>query len=127
MNRLSHCSAVSHVSLLDSEEVEPKCFGGSLADCQVDKYWKDLFRKAEAISAVFAGTVVPSQVRQKEKLCMDAFHIPGVRHCKFVFRAGFILFMFTAIREVLLQVLERLKWANDTLDHVGNPKAVSLT
>ncbi|CAJ1382663.1 unnamed protein product, partial [Effrenium voratum] len=43
---------------------------------QVDKYWKDLFRK----------------VRQKEKLCMDAFHIPGV--------------------------LERLKWANDTLDHV---------
>eukprot|EP00930_Biecheleria_cincta_P008309 TRINITY_DN10972_c0_g3_i1.p1 TRINITY_DN10972_c0_g3~~TRINITY_DN10972_c0_g3_i1.p1 ORF type:complete len:4176 (-),score=874.55 TRINITY_DN10972_c0_g3_i1:69-11708(-) len=43
---------------------------------QVDKYWKDLFRK----------------VRQKDKLCMDAFHIPGI--------------------------LERLKWANDTLDHV---------
>jgi len=43
---------------------------------QVDKFWKDLFRK----------------VRQKDKLCMDAFHIPGI--------------------------LERLKWANDTLDHV---------
>ena len=29
---------------------------------QVDKFWKDLFRK----------------VRQKEKLLMDAFHIPGI-------------------------------------------------
>jgi len=63
-------------NIFSAEDIQQQLPSEAAKFKQVDKYWKDLFRK----------------VRQKDKLCMDAFHIPGV--------------------------LERLKWANDTLDHV---------
>ncbi|CAK9043200.1 unnamed protein product [Durusdinium trenchii] len=63
-------------NIFSAEDIQRQLPSEAAKFKQVDKFWKDLFRK----------------VRQKEKLCMDAFHIAGI--------------------------LERLKWANDTLDHV---------
>ncbi|CAK0841283.1 unnamed protein product [Prorocentrum cordatum] len=63
-------------NIFSAEDIQQQLPSEAAKFKQVDKYWKDLFRK----------------IRQSFKNSMDAFHIPDL--------------------------LVKLKWANDTLEHV---------
>eukprot|EP00928_Gymnodinium_smaydae_P068050 TRINITY_DN5109_c0_g7_i1.p1 TRINITY_DN5109_c0_g7~~TRINITY_DN5109_c0_g7_i1.p1 ORF type:complete len:4115 (+),score=1184.64 TRINITY_DN5109_c0_g7_i1:176-12520(+) len=63
-------------NIFSAEDIQQQLPSEAAKFKQVDKFWKDLFRK----------------VRQSFKMAMDAFNMP--------------------------KLLDQLKWANDTLDHV---------